>query len=206
VSARTDNQKHLIKEILGNSVTLCYGPPGSGKTHVAVGVGCQMLRNNNVEKIVICRPVVPSGRDIGYLPGNMEDKLAPWLQPLYDELGYYIESTALRLWREAGIIEIVPMAMMRGRTFRNSFVILDEAQNATFDELKMFLTRIGDYTKMVAVGDLNQSDLPRAMRGHYEDVIDMLEGMDDLSIVELDRVDIVRHPIIGEIESRLTVI
>lgn len=206
VSARSENQKTLIKEIQRNSVTLCYGPPGSGKTHVAVGVACEMLRANTIEKIVICRPVVPSGRDIGFLPGNMEDKLAPWLQPLYDELSCFVEQSALRLWKDAGVIEIVPLAMMRGRTFRNAFVILDEAQNATFDELKMFLTRIGEGSKMVAVGDLNQSDLPRQLQGQYEDVIDLLEGMDDLSIVELERVDIVRHPMIGEIESRLTVI
>jgi phosphate starvation-inducible PhoH-like protein len=203
LTARTANQKHFIKEIIAHCITLAYGPPGTGKTHVAVGMAAEMLRKNQIEKIVICRPVVPSGRDIGYLPGSMEEKLAPWLQPLYDELSYYIDRRFIKQWMEQGTIEIVPLAMMRGRTFRDSFVILDEAQNATFDELKMFLTRIGEGTKMVAVGDLNQSDLPRVDAGQYEDVIDLLEGVDQLSIVELDRTDIVRHPMIGELEKRL---
>lgn len=203
LSARTPNQKHLIKEIGAHCITLCYGPPGTGKTHVAVGIACQMLKHAQIDKVVICRPVVPSGRDIGFLPGGMEDKLAPWLQPLYDEFSYYINSQSLRLWKDDGTIEIVPLAMMRGRTFRNCFVILDEAQNATFEELKMFVTRIGEGSKMVAVGDLNQSDLPRGQDGSFEDVIDLLEGVPQLAVVELDRTDIVRHSMIGELETRL---
>jgi len=187
-----------------SDLTLCYGPPGTGKTHIAVGLAVQMMRSKQVEKIVICRPVVPSGRDIGHLPGSLEDKLSPWLQPLYDELSYYVEPTLTKIWRDTRKLEVVPLTMMRGRTFRDTFVILDEAQNAVFEELKMFLTRFGSNSKVVAVGDLNQSDLPERMQGDFEDVIDRLEGMDGLSIVELDRTDIVRHRMTGEIEARLT--
>jgi phosphate starvation-inducible PhoH-like protein len=204
LTARTANQKHFIREINDHDITLCYGPPGTGKTHVAVGLAAEYLKRNQIDKIVICRPVVPSGCDIGYLPGSMEEKLAPWLQPLYDELSYYIDPRSLRLLREEGVIDVVPLTMMRGRTFKNSFVILDEAQNATFEELKMFLTRIGEGTKVVTVGDLNQSDLQKDKAGQYEHVIDLLEGMEGLAVVELDETDIVRHAIIGELEKRLS--
>ena len=201
---RSENQRDLMLAIRTSDLTLCYGPPGTGKTHIAVGLAVQMMRSKQVDKIVICRPVVPSGRDIGHLPGSLEDKLSPWLQPLYDELSYYVEPTLTKIWRDTRKLEVVPLTMMRGRTFRDTFVILDEAQNAVFEELKMFLTRFGSNSKVVAVGDLNQSDLPERMQGDFEDVIDRLEGMDGLSIVELDRTDIVRHRMTGEIEARLT--
>lgn len=201
---QTQNQGFYIRTIRRSDVTLCHGPPGTGKTHIAIGVAVQMIRSKEIEKIIICRPVVPVGRDIGYLPGGMEDKLGPYLRPLFDELSVYCEESLLKIWMDTKKLEIVPLSMMRGRTFKNAFVIMDEAQNATYAELKMFLTRFGLGAKVVVTGDLNQSDLPRHLAGDYECVIDDLEGLSKLEIVELTKADIVRHELTGQIEDRLS--
>jgi phosphate starvation-inducible PhoH-like protein len=154
-------------------------------------------------RIIICRPVVGVGKDIGYLPGHLEDKVGPYLVPLFDEFSYYCENSLLREWADQGKLEIVPLSMMRGRTFNDSFVILDEAQNATMIELRMLLTRIGENSKIVVAGDLNQSDLPNHQTGAFRKVISALVGLEGISIVELTSADIVRHKLIRDIESRL---
>lgn len=199
--ARSKNQIKLIREIRDNDVTLCTGPAGSGKTHVAVASAVKALRTEQVRKIILCRPVVDVGTSIGYLPGDMQAKVGPYLVPLFDELAYYINLKHINRLMEEGRIEICPLSMMRGRTFNNSFVILDEAQNAVTSELKMFLTRIGMGTKMVLVGDLCQSDLPARSRGAFRGIVEAVKFTELLGVasVELKTADIVRHPLIANI-------
>lgn len=200
--ARSPNQKNYMRAVRTNDVVLCHGPPGCGKTHIAAGMAVHMMRAKEIEKIVMARPVVPTGRDIGYLPGDVADKLGPYLAPLFDELGCYCEKSLLKIWMDTGKLEIVPLAMMRGRTFKNAFVILDEAQNATIPELKMFFTRFGMNSKVVVTGDLKQSDLRKHEQGGFQLTTRILSGLNGLEIVELDRADIVRHGLTGEIDAR----
>jgi phosphate starvation-inducible PhoH-like protein len=162
-----------------------------------------MMKASQVEKICLCRPVVGVGKDIGYLPGTKEEKVGPYLTPLFDELSYYIENSLLKTWADQGKLEIVPLSMMRGRTFTDCFVILDEAQNATLMELRMLLTRIGPNSKMVISGDLMQSDLVPDQRGAFNSVVGRLTGIDGIGIVGLKDCDIVRHRLIAQIEGRL---
>lgn len=204
VSGRSFNQKQYIKAIQTNDITLCHGPAGSGKTHIAVGVAVELIRNHEIEKIAITRPVVDVGNSIGYLPGTMEEKVGPYLVPLFDELSYYCERSLLQKWLAEKTLEIVPLSMMRGRTFNNTFVILDEAQNAVMPELRVFLTRIGLNSKMVLAGDLSQSDLPRQLQGSFHQCIESLEGLDGLAVTELQASHIVRHRLIADIEKRLS--
>lgn len=201
---RSQNQKAYMSAIRESDIVLCYGPAGTGKTHIAAGLAVQMMKSSHIERIIICRPVVGVGKDIGYLPGTMEDKVGPYLTPLFDELSYYCENKLLREWADQGKLEIVPLSMMRGRTFNDSFIILDEAQNATMMELRMLLTRIGANSTMVVSGDLEQSDLPRDQRGAFNEVVEALRGLHGIDVVALTANDIVRHRLIGAIESRLT--
>lgn len=205
VTARSYNQKAYIKAIATNDITFCYGPAGSGKTHIAVGMAVQAMRHHEVERIAITRPVVDVGNSIGYLPGTMEEKVGPYLVPLFDELSYYCEQALIKRWLAEKKLEIVPLSMMRGRTFNDTFVILDEAQNATMGELRMFLTRIGANATMVLVGDIHQSDLPHDIRGSFEYCIERLEGIEGIGICELQAEDIVRHRLISTIEKRLAI-
>lgn len=203
LTARSENQREYIKTIRANDITLCHGPAGTGKTHIAIGMAVKALKNHEIEKIVLCRPAVDSGASIGYLPGTMEEKIGPYLVPLFDELSVYVEKKLIMAWQEHNKLEIVPLSLMRGRTFANSFVILDEAQNATMPEMRMLLTRIGMNSKMVIVGDLFQTDLPDGQRGAFGACIEKLNGIEGVGVATLSSEDIIRHRLIAQIEQRL---
>lgn len=201
--ARNDKQLRLRDTILSNDITICTGPPGTGKTHVAVALGVQLLRNCGIDRLVLTRPTVETGNGIGFLPGDMMDKVSPYLRPLFDELSYYINKKHMQHLLDCSAIEVVPLCMMRGRTFINSFVILDEAQNATYEEIKMFLTRIGQGSTMVLTGDLLQSDLPSCSQGAFKNCVEKLTDIDGVGLTQFGKSDIVRHRIITDIEDRL---
>jgi|TARA_R100000808_G_scaffold2804_3_gene10558 phosphate starvation-inducible PhoH-like protein len=182
-----------------NDITICVGPAGSGKTAVAVGLACEYLLENKVDKIVITRPVVESGKGLGYLPGSFAEKIHPYLVPVLEEMGRYFNQEQIKTMRSEGIIEVCPLEYMRGRNFHRSFIILDEAQNATFEQIKMFITRTGRESKSVINGDLYQSDLPYKMRGALERCIDSLDGVEGIGISELTGEDIIRNKLISTV-------
>ena len=200
---RTDNQKEYIRTVAENSVTFCQGVAGSGKTHIAVGMALEYLLDEKVKKIIITRPVVESGEKIGYLPGTAEEKLHPYLLPLLDEVNHFINTAQYTSLKTNNRIEIVPLGLMRGRNFHNAFIVADECQNASYDQLKMLLTRIGMNSKMILTGDTSQSDLHRHMQGGFYNMINALEGIEGIGIAKLEHSDIIRNPIIGKIISRL---
>ena len=197
------NQENYIISMVENDVTICTGPAGSGKSSVAVGLACSWLLENRIEKIIITRPTVENGRGLGFLPGDKDEKIHPYLVPVLEEMEQYLGKMALTKYRTAGIIEMCPLEYMRGRNFHHSFMILDEAQNATYEQIKMFLTRIGMYSTAVINGDADQSDLPISMRGGLEHVQKKLFGLQGVGTCELDASDIVRNAIIGRILERL---
>lgn len=200
---RSINQKEYIRSVAENTITFCQGVPGSGKTHIAVGMALEYLIENKVEKIVITRPVVEAGERLGFLPGTAEEKLHPYLLPLFDEINYFLHMQHYAKLKVGRQIEIVPLGLMRGRTFNNAFVVADECQNASYDQLKMLLTRIGTDSKMVLTGDTAQSDLERARQGGFLELMRRLNGIEGIAISELYANDIVRNPIISSIISRL---
>jgi phosphate starvation-inducible PhoH-like protein len=200
---RSDNQKEYIRTIAENTVTFCQGSAGTGKTHIAVGMGIEYLIEEKVKKIIITRPVVESGEKIGYLPGTAEEKLHPYLLPILDEVCHFIPMSQYASLKLNNRIEIVPLGLMRGRNFHDCFIIADECQNASYDQLKMLLTRTGLNSKMVLTGDITQSDLQKHMRGGFLELIHALEGIEGIGISLLDNSDIVRNPIIAKILYRL---
>lgn len=200
---RSLNQKDYIRTAAENTITFCQGVPGSGKTHIAIGLALEYLINQKVKKIVITRPVVEAGEKLGFLPGSAEEKLHPYLLPLFDEINYFLQPQHYHKLKSSRQIEIVPLGLMRGRSFHESFIVADECQNASYDQLKMLLTRIGIDSKMVLTGDLEQSDLQHHVRGGFGSVIERLSGVNGVGFSELEAVDILRNPIIADIVHRL---
>lgn len=197
------NQNNLIKNVNNNVIVFCQGVAGSGKTHIAVGLALQYLFEEKVEKIIITRPIVESGEKLGFLPGTAEEKLHPYLLPILDEISHFIPMSVYGSLKTQHKIEIVPLALMRGRNFHNCFIVADECQNASYDQLKMLITRIGNNSKMVLTGDTGQSDLVRHLRGGFLNMINALTDIEDIGVSILESSDIARNPIIGKILTRL---
>ena len=199
VRARTVNQLLLVKEYSDNDLVIAEGPAGTGKTYTAIALAVRALKNHEVKKIVLTRPAVEAGERLGFLPGDMKDKLDPYLQPLYDALHDMIPSRKLEQWIEDGTVQIAPLAFMRGRTLENSIVILDEAQNATVSQLKMFLTRMGVSSKFILTGDTTQIDLQRRSESGLLQAIRLLTDIEGISVIRFDERDIVRHRLVKHI-------
>jgi len=200
---KTKNQQEYIRIAAENDVTFCTGPAGTGKTAVAVGLACDYLLDKRVEKIIVTRPVIESGRGLGFLPGTFEEKIHPYLTPVIEEMTYRLGASRVEAYRRDGKIEVCPLEYMRGRNFHNCFMILDEAQNATFEQLKMFITRIGWDSKAVINGDLEQTDLAQSERGGLEEFLDRLDQVHGVGIAELTEDDIIRNKIISRILDAL---
>jgi phosphate starvation-inducible protein PhoH and related proteins len=199
VRARTPNQRKLVEAIEKNDLVFAIGPAGTGKTYTAIALAVRALKNNEIRKIILSRPAVEAGERLGFLPGDLKEKIDPYLQPLYDALGDMIPQKRLEEFMKDKVIEIAPLAFMRGRTLSNAFVILDEAQNSTVNQLKMFLTRMGLNTKFIVTGDETQIDLPHRNDSGLLQAIRILRGIDDISIVKFDQNDIVRHKLVRDI-------
>lgn len=201
IKAKTVNQQKLVDAINVNDLVFAIGPAGTGKTFTAVALAVRALKNKQVKRIVLTRPAVESGENLGFLPGDLKEKLDPYMQPLYDALREMIPFEKLKEYMETGVIEIAPLAFMRGRTLNNAFVILDEAQNANETQLRMFLTRMGKSAKFMVTGDVTQFDLPKKSISGLLPATKILKGIKEVSIIHLDGSDIVRHPLVGKIIS-----
>lgn len=199
VRARTKNQKKLVEEYYKNDLIFALGPAGTGKTYTAIALAVRALKNREVKKLVLTRPAVEAGERLGFLPGDLKDKLDPYLQPLYDALLDMIPPQKLKLLIEEGTIQIAPLAYMRGRTLESAFVILDEAQNTSLGQLKMFLTRMGNNAKFIVTGDATQIDLPNKADSGLAKGVEMLKNIKGISIIHFNKEDIVRHPLVSKI-------
>ncbi len=199
ITARTKNQQELVKKVEKNDLVFAIGPAGTGKTYTAVALAVRALKNKEVKRIILCRPAVEAGESLGFLPGDLKEKIDPYLRPLYDALQDMIPYEKYKSYLESGVIEIAPMAFMRGRTLNNCFVILDEAQNATETQLKMFLTRMGPISKVVVTGDLTQVDLPAKQKSGLQPAITILKNIEEIGIVRLNENDVVRHTLVKKI-------
>lgn len=199
IRARTPNQRKLVEESFKNDLTFAIGPAGTGKTYTAIALAVKALKNRQIKKIILSRPAVEAGENLGFLPGDLKEKIDPYLQPLYDALQDMIPTKRLEDFLKDGIIQIAPLAFMRGRTLSNAFVILDEAQNTTINQLKMFLTRMGLNTKFIITGDVTQIDLPRRSNSGLLFALKILKNIESISVVEFNKNDIVRHRLVREI-------
>lgn len=199
IKARTENQRKMVSEIRSKDVLFAVGPAGTGKTYTAVALAVSALKNKEVRRIILTRPAVEAGENLGFLPGDLKEKLDPYLQPLYDALRDMIPGEKLEYFLENGVVQIAPLAFMRGRTLDNAFVILDEAQNTTHAQMKMFLTRMGQRAKFVVTGDVSQVDLPKNQRSGLLEAEKLLNKIDGISFVYLDESDVIRHPIVKKI-------
>lgn len=197
VKPRSEGQEKLMKAIREYSLTMAMGPAGSGKTYLAITAAVDALEKGEVERIILSRPAMEAGESLGYLPGDMHEKMAPYLRPLYDALGDRMGGKKVRQYIEDGTIEIAPVGFMRGRTLNNSFVVIDEAQNCTYTQLKMLLSRLGWHSTMVVTGDPNQSDLLDGLSG-LSDISQKLEKLPNVAVIRLQDTDIVRHPLVAE--------
>jgi phosphate starvation-inducible PhoH-like protein len=199
IRARTVNQVNLVNEYRTNDLIIAEGPAGTGKTYTSIAIAVRSLKEREVKKIILARPAVEAGERLGFLPGDMKEKLDPYLQPLYDALHDMIPFKKLETWIEDGTVQIAPLAFMRGRTLENAFVILDEAQNATVNQLKMFLTRMGINSKFIMTGDSTQIDLPKKSESGLVQAMKILSGIEGISIIRFDDRDIVRHKLVKRI-------
>lgn len=199
IRARTVNQLQLVKDYRTNDLIIAEGPAGTGKTYTSIALAVRALKDREVKKIVLTRPAVEAGERLGFLPGDMKEKLDPYLQPLYDALHDMLPFKKLETWLEDGTVQIAPLAFMRGRTLENAFVILDEAQNATMNQLKMFLTRMGVSSKFIMTGDSTQIDLPRKSDSGLIQAIRILSGIEGISVIRFDEGDIVRNKLVKRI-------
>lgn len=199
IRARTPNQRVLLEDSLKNDLLFAIGPAGTGKTYTAIALAVKALKNKEIKKIILSRPAVEAGENLGFLPGDLKDKIDPYLQPLYDALQDMIPAKKLEEYMKDGTIQIAPLAFMRGRTLSNAYVILDEAQNTTVNQLKMFLTRMGLNAKFIVTGDVTQIDLPRNSQSGLIHALKILEKIKSISIIKFDNRDIVRHRLVRDI-------
>ena len=199
VIPRSKKQKEYVRSLKTNQIVMSLGPAGTGKTYLAVAVALSMLLEKKVERIILSRPAVEAGEKLGFLPGDMKDKIDPYLRPLYDSLHDLLDYDKIQRKIESGVIEIAPLAFMRGRTLKNSFAILDEAQNATEIQIKMFLTRIGENSKLVVNGDPSQIDLPNKNQSGLVKSQSILKDIKEISVINFDHQDVVRHPLVTKI-------
>ena len=199
ITARTENQQILVKAFENNDLVFATGPAGSGKTFVAIALAVKALKNKEVRKIILSRPAVEAGEKLGFLPGEMKDKLDPYLQPLYDALQDMIPAAKLKEYMENNVIQIAPLAFMRGRTLNDAVIILDEAQNTTTHQIKMFLTRLGMNAKMIVTGDVTQIDLPPSTTSGLIQAMQILKGVNGIGKIEFTKKDIVRHKLVQRI-------
>ncbi len=196
---KTKNQKKLVDAVRNNDLVFAIGPAGTGKTYISVALAVRALKNKEVKKIIITRPAVEAGENLGFLPGDLKEKIDPYLRPIHDALNDMLPSEKLKYYRESGVIEIAPLAYMRGRTLNNAYVLLDEAQNTTAMQIKMFLTRMGPDSKVIITGDQSQIDLPRNQKSGLTDALRILKDVKNIGFVELDERDVVRHKLVKEI-------
>lgn len=199
IKAKTRNQKKLVKACDTHDVVFAVGPAGTGKTYTAVALAVRALKNSMVKKIILTRPAVEAGENLGFLPGDLKEKIDPYLRPLYDALDDMIQIDKLNYFMQNRVIEVAPLAYMRGRTLDNAFIILDEAQNATVGQIKMFLTRLGPSAKCIITGDMSQIDLPRSVHSGLRKAIDLLGHLEGISTVRLTAEDVVRHRLVRDI-------
>lgn len=199
IRPKTANQKHYVDAIDENTITFGIGPAGTGKTYLAMAKAIQALQSKQVNRIILTRPAVEAGERLGFLPGTLQEKIDPYLRPLFDALHDMIDVEAIPRLMQTGVIEVAPLAFMRGRTLNDAFIILDEAQNTTPEQMKMFLTRLGFGSKMVITGDVTQTDLPNGQRSGLAIIRDILGGVADISFMDLTTEDVVRHRLIGDI-------
>lgn len=199
VKAKTHNQKRLVEAVKENDIVFAIGPAGTGKTFTAVALAVKALKEKSVRKIIITRPAVEAGENLGFLPGDLKEKIDPYLRPIYDALDDMISADKLKGYLEKNTIEIAPLAYMRGRTLDNAFILLDEAQNTTPMQLKMFLTRMGPSSKIIITGDKSQVDLPKNQKSGLEEAARILRRIPGISFIELDGKDVVRHPLVVKI-------
>ncbi len=199
VKPKTPNQQKLVQTVRQHDVVFAIGPAGTGKTYISVALAVRALKNKEVKKIIITRPAVEAGESLGFLPGDMQDKIDPYLRPIYDALDDMVPPEKLKFYQENRIIEIAPLAYMRGRTLHNAFVLLDEAQNTTAMQIKMFLTRLGPHSKAIITGDLSQVDLPRRQQSGLRQALHVLRNVKGIGILTLDSADVVRHRLVKDI-------
>ncbi len=199
VKARTANQRRMVESIVKNDILFAIGPAGTGKTYTAVALAVKALRNKEVKRIILTRPAVEAGENLGFLPGDLKEKVDPYLRPLYDALDDMIPAEKLKMYLETRIIEVAPLAFMRGRTLDNCFVILDEAQNATDMQLKMFLTRMGPTAKFIVTGDITQIDLPKKQQSGLNNALKLLDHIEGIDVIYLSGEDVVRHKLVKRI-------